>query len=292
MALNSTANKSGLKPSALRPGKRTASLRRHPAAVGDSGLSASSLDGVPPAVAPGSGPVEGDVALTSHLCSAFGVDFELPPGANQVIVESSGQVVEGHLQVFAAGGREVPTTSLTYDDETMHEAAVREFRQSQAVGFQSPKLLGHCARLGIEAGKSKAAIARATGMSRSLIARAAPVRALMDKHPDLALSRSHFETVLPLDEPEQERLLQEAADKKLPVHALEQLIATAHPERQRGGNKTLTDLVELAGLAERFGAEWQQNQQGCVDAVRRLLRLTGARAPHLLGVPHGTDETA
>jgi len=286
MALNSTASPSGLKQRGSRTTPRTERrTRRAIPSVSDTGIDS--------AVGSDAGVADGAPPLTSpRLSSAFGVDFTLPPGAHQVVVDSTGMVVEGHLQVFAAGSREVATTSLTYDDETMHEAAVREFRQSQAVGFQSPKLLGHCARLGIEAGKSKSAIARATGTSRSLIARAAPVRALMDKHPDLALSRSHFETVLPLAEPEQERLLQEAADKKLPVHALEQLIATAHPERQRGGNKALTDLVELAGLAERFGAEWQQNQQGCVDAVRRLLRLTGARAPHLLGVPHGTDETA
>ena len=82
------------------------------------------------------------VALTPCLSSAFGVDFSLPPGSHQVMVDSSGKVVEGHLQVFAADGCEVATTSRTYDDETKHEAAAREFRQSQAVGLQSPKLLG------------------------------------------------------------------------------------------------------------------------------------------------------
>jgi hypothetical protein len=290
MALNSTATKSRLKPnSRIKPAE---SRRRRQSAAAADGSAPASLMAAPPAVSSGLGPITGDLTVPSSLSSAFGVDFNLPPGSHQVMVDSSGKVVEGHLQVFAANGSTVATTSRNYDDETKHQAAAREFRQSQAVGLQSPKLLGHCALLGVEAGKSQAAIAKATGMSRSLISRSAPATVLMDKHPDIALSKSHFEAVLPLEEIEQEQLLLEAAAKKLSVHALEQLIATAHPERRRQqqGHNTLAELVEQAGLAKRFGVEWQQNRRGCVAAVRRLLHLASERAPQLMSVLHGTDE--
>ena len=291
--LNTTASKSQSKPRGLRLVNGTEARRRHSAPVGP-GAQSSGAASAPPAIEPGAGATGGGFGLLPRLSSAFGVDFDLPPGSHQVMVDSSGKVVEGHLQVFAADGCDVATTSRTYDDEKKHEAAAREFRQSQAVGLQTPKLLGHCVLLGVEAGKSQSAIARATGMSRSLIARSAPATVLMDKHPDIALSKSHFEAVLPLEETEQEQLLQEAAAKKLSVHALEELIATAHPERrrQRQGHDTLVELVELAGLAKRFGVEWQQNRRGCVAAVRRLLRLASERAPQLLSVLHGTDEAA
>jgi hypothetical protein len=235
----------------------------------------------------------GGVSDPSSLASAFGVDFAVTPGTTYVALDDAGHVVSGHLEVFAArsAGRMVRTASQAFDPERLHAAAVVEHDHCRTVGKAVSRLCGHATRLGIEAGKSRTAIAQGLRVSRSLVSRSAAVTALMAKHPDSALRKSHFEAVLSLEEPEQGRFLEEAAQRGLSVRELEDLVATAHPERrrQRRGEETLAELMEVAGLADRLGDSWKQDRRGCVAAERRFLRLIHDRAAHLLPVPRGTD---
>jgi len=222
----------------------------------------------------------------ASLASTFGVEFALPPSANGVVLDDAGHVVRGHLEIFAAlsVGRKVSAATVRYDVGMLHAAAVVEHDQCRAVGNTAPKLLGHASRLGVETGRSKTAIARDLRVSRSLVARVAAVTALRAKYHDVGVTQSHFEAVLSLSEPEQRRFLQEAVERELSVRELEDLVATAHPERrrQRRGEETLAEIIDLAGLAELMGDGWKNERRVCIAVVRRLLRLINDRAPHLV----------
>ena len=86
----------------------------------------------------GTGTSASGVLPAASLVSAFDVDFAMPPGSNQVILDDSGKVVEGHLQRFAADGGEVATVTRTYTDATKHEAAGVELRRNRAVAGRDP----------------------------------------------------------------------------------------------------------------------------------------------------------
>lgn len=235
-----------------------------------------------------------DETAPAALVSAFEVEFDLGGIPEQVTVDTDGKVVEGHLRVFTAmgSGGVVPASTRIYDALQLHQAAVSEHAQIRGVGRQAECVLEHAAVLGVQADRSRRAIASDLHVSRSRISRAAAVRSLRERYPDLALSKSHFEAVLSVDEPERGRFLLEATEHGLSVRDMEQLIATAHPERrrQRRGDEILADLLERSGVADLLGEQWERDRRGCVSAIRRLFRVTAQFAPHLLGVPRGTAD--
>jgi hypothetical protein len=219
------------------------------------------------------------------LVSAFEVDLEVSAGVDHVLLDGNGHVVSGHLEVFAArsAGRTVRSTTETYDAAGLHAAAVIEHDQCRTVGQAASKLVGPAACLGVEAGRSRTAIARDMQISRSSVSRSAAATALMNQHPDLSLSKSHFEAVLPLAAPEQRRFLEAAQERRLPVRQLEEMIATDHPERrrQRQEEEILAEFMERSGLAERLGDQWKTDRRGCVSSERQFLRLILAKASYL-----------
>src|SRR5579862_7316249 len=97
--------------------------------------------------------VDGKMVPVAGLASAFGVRFAMPPGSNQVVLNKAGEVVEGHLKVFAAGPvGDVRASIREIDDVAKANAASSEFCQTRAVALQAQPLLGQAAHLGVKIG--------------------------------------------------------------------------------------------------------------------------------------------